>query len=52
MSLSGFCEQEHDSDAMLCRATRYAPDECVATGAEPARQRSTAHPRSLILGLA
>jgi len=36
---------------MLWRTTRYAPYECVATPAELARQRSTMHPRSLILGL-
>lgn len=37
---------------MLWRATRCTPDECAANGAEPARQRSTLQPRSLILGLA
>ena len=51
MPFSGSCEQEHDSDAMLWHTTRYTSDECVATPAELARQRSTMHPRSLILGL-
>ena len=36
---------------MLWRTTRYTPYECVATPAQLARQRSTTHPRSLILGL-
>ncbi len=52
MSFSGSCEQAHDSDAMLWHTARYTPDECAAPPAELARQRSTTHPRSLILGLA
>ena len=52
MSFSGFREQSHDSDARLWHPARGMPDEGIASGAEPARQRSTMHPRSLILGLA
>ena len=51
MSFFASCKQEHDSDAMPWCTTRYTPHECVATAAELARQRSTMHPRSLILGL-
>lgn len=51
MLFSGFREQSHDSDARLWHPARGMPDEGIASGAEPARQRSTMHPRSLILAL-
>ena len=52
MPFLGFREQSHNSDARLWHPARGMPDEGIASSAEPARQRSTMHPRSLILGLA
>jgi len=50
MSFSDSQKQEHDSDAMLWHTTRHTSDEYVATPAKLAHQRSSMHPRSLILG--